>query len=220
MPRLFVVDDHSVMRRGFQFLIEAEKDLELCGEAASAEEALAHIPEAQPDLVVADIALGGMNGLELVKRLGALVPGLPVLVVSLHDEGYYAERALQAGARGYVMKGEDDRVLIEAIRRVLGGGVAFSDAVQQRLFRGQQGRAAVALSPVARLSDRELEVFELIGRGLTTTEIARTMHISPKTVETHRAHVRVKVGATSTPDLVRRAVLWVQEQNGASPPDA
>lgn len=220
MHRVFVVDDHPVMRRGFQFLMEAEPDLEFCGEAASTEEALTLVPDADPDLVLADIALGGLNGLEFVKRLGALRPHIPVLVISLHDESHYADRALRAGARGYVMKDSDDRDILDAIRRILTGGFAFSDAVQQQLFLARQGRTASPASPIDSLSDRELELFHHIGRGLTTAEVARAMHISPKTVETHRTNVREKLGATTTAELVRRAVLWVQEQDAARAPTA
>ncbi len=218
MKRVFIIDDHPVMRRGFQFLMEAEPDLEFCGEAASTEEALTLVPDASPDLVLVDIALGGLNGLEFVKRLGTLCPHIPVLVISLHDESHYADRALRAGARGYVMKDADDRDILDAIRRVLAGGFAFSDAVQQQLFLARQGRTGPSVSPVDTLSDRELELFDHIGRGLTTAQVANAMHISPKTVETHRTNVREKLGAATTAELVRRAVLWVQEQDAARLP--
>lgn len=218
MHRVFIIDDHPVMRRGIQFLMEAEPDLEFCGEAGSTEEALTLVPSAAPDLVLVDIALGGLNGLEFVKRLGTLCPDIPVLVVSLYDEAHYADRALRAGARGYVMKDSDDRQILDAIRRILAGGFAFSPAVQQQLFLARQGRAGVPASPVDTLSDRELELFDHIGRGLTTAEIARAMHISPKTVETHRTNAREKLGAPTTADFVRRAVLWVQEQDASRLP--
>lgn len=212
MHRIFVVDDHPVMRRGIEFLLDGEPDLVLCGEAASAEEALVAVPERRPDLVLADIGLGGLSGLELVKRLGALCPDVPVLVISLQDDRCYAERALRAGARGYVTKDADDLVILDAIRQLLAGRFWFSPAVQQRMLLDRQGTPAAPHSPVDALSDRELELFDLMGRGLTTAEIARTMYISPKTVETHRAHVREKLGAASTAELVRRAVLWVEAQ--------
>ncbi|HYE95604.1 MAG TPA: response regulator transcription factor [Rubricoccaceae bacterium] len=219
MKRVFVVDDHPVMRRGYEALLAQEPGLEWCGEASSAEEAIAKIPEAKPDLVIADLTLEGLNGIELVKRLQALIPGLPVLVVSMHDEGLYAERALRAGARGYLMKSHAGDSVAEAVRRILGGGFYFSDAIQQRIFlqhRGQRPEPAVeGQLAVEGLTDRELELFEHLGRGLTTRQIADTMRISPKTVETHRTRVREKLGVETTAELVRRAVLWVQAQEAS-----
>ena len=223
MHRIFVVDDHAVMRRGYQFLIEAEPGLVFAGEAASAEDALVQIPELRPDLVVTDVALGGLNGIELVKRLRALDPALPVLVVSLHDEGSFAERALRAGARGYVKKGDDASAIVEAIRRLLAGGFYFSDAVQQHLFVQRHGRTPASRSALDTLTDRELELFEHIGQGRTTVQIAEAMHISPKTVETHRSRIKDKLGTPTVAELARRAVLWVSEQEAtraAGAPDA
>jgi DNA-binding NarL/FixJ family response regulator len=207
--RVFVVDDHALTRSGYRFLLAEEADLALCGEAASADEALARIPEVAPDVVVSDVALGaGPNGIELVKHLHAVLPELPVLIVSMHAEALYAERALRAGARGYVMKTEVEGAIVEAIRHVMSGSLYVSPLVRDLLLgRGQPGLGGG--SPAARLTDRELEVFALFGRGLTTKEVAEALHLSPKTVETHRGRIKEKLGAETTAEFVHRAVLWM-----------
>jgi DNA-binding NarL/FixJ family response regulator len=211
MKRIFVVDDHALLRRGYRSLFQQHADLCVCGEASGAEEAIGLVEAMQPDLVIADITLEGLNGIELIKRLHALMPGLPVLVVSMHDERIYAERALRAGARGYLMKSRVDTEVVEASRRILDGGFYFSPEVQQRLFLLRQAGAEPTETPAERLSDRELELFEHLGRGLTTQEIAEAMHISPKTVETHRGRIKEKLGVESTAELIRQAVLWTQQ---------
>lgn len=214
--KIFVVDDHPIMRKGYQFLLAQEPDLEVCGEAGTALEALERIAEARPDLVVVDITLGGMSGLELVKHLQAQWPELPTLVVSTHDEALYGERALLAGARGYIMKNEVDTAVVEAIRRVLRGGFYLSEAMSTQILTRFQRQgslpAAGDANPIRRLTDRELEVFERIGQGLTTQQIAEALLISPKTVESHRGRIKEKLAVATTTMLVQRATLWVERQ--------
>jgi DNA-binding NarL/FixJ family response regulator len=213
MTRVFIVDDHPIMRRGYTALINREADMEVCGEAGSAPEALSQIAQLKPDIVVADIGLEGMSGIEMLKHLKTQDPQIPVLIVSMHDESLYAERALAAGARGYIMKSVADTVVTTAIRQIVQGGFYLSERINQRILtRFTGGRPAVATSPVELLSDRELEVFELIGRGLSTGQIAEAMLLSPKTVETYRGRIKEKLGIESTPELVQHAVLWTQEK--------
>ncbi len=220
--RIFILEDHPIMRRGYRTLINGEMDLEVCGEAESAEEALDQIPKTRPDLVIADISLEGMNGIQFIKRLQTEQQGLDVLVVSMHDESLYAERALHAGASGYLMKKEADSSVIAAIRRVLGGRIYISDRMQDKVMVRFAGRMVAPVAPgertlVEKLSDRELEVFELHGRGVSTREMAEMLQISPKTVATHRGRIKTKLAIDHTPELVRRAVLWIEsEESGTS----
>ncbi len=214
MPKhIFIVDDHPIMRKGYQALLNREPDLQVCGEAGTAEEALDRIPRVtpQPDLVVVDLSMEGMSGIELIKRLQSFRPDLPVLVVSMHDEMLYAERAVRAGARGYIMKKEVDTTVIQAIRKILGGGFYLSERMNNHLMLQYQGGGMQhRKSPIERLSDRELEVFELLGRGFSTQEIAEALHISPKTVETHRGRIKSKLAVHSSTELLQRAVQWAQ----------
>lgn len=210
---VFVVDDHPVIRLGYISLIDQEPDLEVCGEADTAFEALDKIPEASPDLAIVDISLAGMNGIELTKQLQVLHPDLPVLIVSMHDEVLYGDRALRAGARGYIMKREVRTKIVEAIRRLLSGGTYLSDQMSTRLLNQYQGGRFDERSPLERLSDRELEVFELYGRGYSTREIADALFISRKTVESHRNRIKDKLGLESTSQFLQRAVQWVQSQS-------
>lgn len=213
--RIYVVEDHPIMRKGYRYLIDAEMDLEVCGEAGSAMGALAEIPEVEPDLIIVDISLEGMSGLELIKRLQSLYPDLLILIISAHDEALFGERGLRAGAHGYIMKSEVDDVVITAIRRVLEGGYFVSEEMNTRIMRQfQQGNWDLEddASPIEHLSDREYEVFELMGRGMTTDEIGEALHISPKTVESHRRRVKIKLGIDSTNELMRRATLWVEQE--------
>jgi DNA-binding NarL/FixJ family response regulator len=214
MKKIYVVDDHPVMRRGYASLFEREPHLTLVGTTASAEDALREIPHLTPDLVIADVSLPGLNGIEFVKRLQLVEPELPVLFISMHDETLYAERALAAGARGYLMKSEDDTKVLGAIQRILDGNYYLSDKMATRLLSQLTGRGkqetVQAGAELKQLSDRELEVFELIGRGLSTREIAKRLHISPKTVESHRSRMKAKLSAGSATDLLRRAVQWVE----------
>jgi DNA-binding NarL/FixJ family response regulator len=212
--KIFVVDDHSVMRWGYIALINQEQDLHVCGEAGTALEALELIPEADPDLAIVDISLEGMNGIELTKHLQTQYPDLPVLIVSMHDESLYGERALRAGARGYIMKKEARTKIVEAIRRILGGSFYLSEEMSTKILLQYQGRRFdEERSSIERLSDRELEVFELLGRGYATREIAEALLISPKTVESHKNRIKVKLAVETAAQLVQHAVQWVQTQH-------
>ncbi|WP_420454477.1 response regulator transcription factor [Rubrivirga sp.] len=210
--RIFVVDDHALTRRGYAALLGEEIDLAVVGEAESADAALDAFARDLPDLVVLDLTLGGMSGLELLKHLGARYPELPVLVVSMHDEALYGERVLRAGARGYVMKSEVDTVIVEAIRRVVRGGVYVSEPMSTKILMQYAGApSGPPASPVEALSDRELEVFEHLGRGASTAEIAGAMVVSTKTVDTYRARIKDKLGLGSHGDLLRRAADWARD---------
>jgi DNA-binding NarL/FixJ family response regulator len=211
--RIYVVEDHPVMRQGYGAVIGQEMDLEICGEAGSAGAARQDIPDVDPDLVVVDLSLEGGSGLELIKDLQAHWPDLPILVVSMHDESLYAERVLQAGARGYLMKSEADTKVVEAIRKILSGGVYLSEDMNAHLlmqFAG--GKSAESSSSLAALSDRELEVFEYMGRGLTTREIADELALSPKTIDSYRSRVKDKLAIDSNAQLRRHATMWVEQQ--------
>jgi DNA-binding NarL/FixJ family response regulator len=211
--RIFVVDDHYVTRKGYVFLIGDEPGLEVCGEAESAEDALAQIAD-DCDLVVTDVSMGGMSGVEFVKHLQAARPDLPVLVVSMHAESLYAERVLKAGARGYLMKSEAGSEIVDAIRRVLRGGTYVSPSMSEAIIRQFSGGAsATPASGVEALSDRELEALELLGRGLKTAEIAEAMVVSPNTVESYRARIKKKLGLASGGDLTRYAIRYAQERD-------
>lgn len=211
--RILIVDDHPLVRKGLALTLEAEPDLEVCGQAASAEEALNMLNTVHPDLAIVDISLPGMSGLELIKHLHAWNPGLPVLVISRHDETLYAERAIRAGARGYVMKVEAVDVIVKAVRRVLAGGLYVSAEISERLLWGMTGhRRSAGQSPMELLSDRELEVFEWMGRGLSTHEIAERLHLSVKTVESYRTRIKAKLGLRTAAELMQHAVQWVENE--------
>ena len=211
--QIFVVDDHTITRAGYYYIIDEEMDMQICGEAASAMEALEKIPEATPDLVITDLTMEGMSGLELVKHLHAQRPELPVLVVSMHDESLYADRALRAGAKGYIMKSEVDSVVVKAIRRILGGGLFVSEQMSNKiLMQFSGGPPDLSRSPVDAFSDRELEVFEALGRGHTTQQIAEAMLVSPKTVDSYRARIKEKLGIKTHGELLQHAVHWVRDQ--------
>lgn len=213
--KIFIVDDHPLVRRGYVYMIGHEPDLELCGEASTAQEALARIPEALPDLVITDLSLDGMGGIELIKTLQDLWPDLPVLVISMHDENMYAGRALRAGARGYVMKRGEESSVVDAIRRVLGGGFALSEHMTKKILLQYQGNSMPQTpSIVDKLTDRELTVFQLYGQGLSTREIGKVLNISPKTVTTYRNRIREKLAIDTHADLLKRSVQWVQDQEG------
>lgn len=210
---IFVVDDHAITRMGYRYIIDEEMDLMVCGEASSALEALEKIPDLQPDLVITDLTMEGMGGLELVKHLKAQQPALPVLVVSMHDESLYGDRALRAGARGYIMKNEVDAVVVKAIRRILDGGMFVSEQMSSKiLFQFAGGPVDLSRSPVAMLSDRELEAFEHLGRGLSTEQIAEAMLVSPKTVDSYRARIKEKLGIKTHGALLQHAVHWARDQ--------
>ncbi|MEM8600568.1 MAG: response regulator transcription factor [Bacteroidota bacterium] len=215
MTRLLLVDDHPLLRKGLALTLNAEPDLEVVGQAASAEEALEAFSTLDPDVVLIDISLPGMSGLELLKHLLALKPDLLTLVVSRHDEALYAERAVRAGAKGYVMKVEAADEIVQAVRHVLRGGIYMSEDLKDRLLFGAAvGRKAPMQSPLEVLSDRELEVFEMTGRGLPTREIAERLHLSVKTVESYRARIKTKLSLDSGTELMQHAVRWVESESG------
>lgn len=210
MLKVLIVDDHPIVRQGISQLINQEPDFDTCRQAGNAQETLDLLENSIPDVVLVDISLDGISGLELIKILKSRYPALPVLVLSMHDESLYAERALRAGAKGYVMKQEATEKVLIAIRQVLRGELYLSDRMQgkilQRILNGDAG----GLSPIDLLSDRELEVFRLIGHGFATGDIARELARSVKTVETHRAHLKDKLGLKNAAELTRFAVQWVE----------
>lgn len=215
VKRLLLVDDHPIMRHGLAQLIRAEPGLDVCGEAGSAREGLELAGRLKPDLVVIDLTLPDKNGLELLKDIQAQHPGTLCLVLSMHDETMYGERALRAGARGYIMKEAAADHLINAARKVLSGGIYVSDSMACRMLEQVTGqRARGATSGVEMLSDRELEVLEMIGRGVATKNIAERLCISARTVEAHRAHIKEKLGVGDGAALVRYAVQWVESRAG------
>ena len=213
--RIFLVDDHPIMRQGLTALINQETDLEVCGEAEDASGALAGIDKTKPDLAVVDISLKNSNGIELIKDVKIRAPKLPVLVLSMHDESFYAERVLRAGAMGYVTKAEVSNVIVKGIRKVLAGEVYVSEALASKMLsRVVGGSSDMKSSPVSKLSDREFEVFELIGQGLQTKEIAHRLHLSIKTIDSHRDHIKSKLEIDNATDLLKYAIQWTQFERG------
>lgn len=207
--RILLVDDHPIVRRGLRRLIENEPDLTVCGEAATVREARQAIREMVPDAVVVDISLRDSDGIELVTDLHAHHPSLPVLVLSMHDETIYAERLIAAGAHGYIMKQAAGAEFVAALRRVLAGGIWVSDAVGARMLRRYASDGTLAAAePIDRLSNRELQVLHMIGRGLSTREVADTLNLSVKTVESHRQRIKFKLGLGSSAQLVQYASAW------------
>ena len=208
--RVLIVDDHPMTRAGLVHLIDHQPDLAICGEAENAAKALSAVAASEPDLVLADITLPGKSGLELIKDIKAMRPGLPVLVISMHDESLYADRVLRAGARGYITKHEGGEKLMQAIRRVLSGKIYVSETMSTHIleiFSG--GQAAAERSSIAQLSDREFEVFELIGEGLSGHKIAARLHLSAKTVDAHRANIKEKLDIKTTSELISFAARWM-----------
>jgi DNA-binding NarL/FixJ family response regulator len=210
--RILIVDDHPMMREGLRTLISRERDLTVCGEAETAGQALDAVANLKPDLVLVDITLPGRNGIELIKDICALQHALLILVISMHDESLYAERVLRAGARGYIMKQESGPTMMQAIRQVLAGRIYLSEKMSARILENVAGKRAKA-SPIERLSDREFEVFQLIGRGKSTVQIAEELHLSTKTIEFHRAHVKEKLDLRTMPELISFASRWAETQD-------
>jgi DNA-binding NarL/FixJ family response regulator len=211
--RILIVDDHPMMRQGLAQLIAAEPDLTVCGEAENAERALDNLGGLKPDLVLADISLPGKNGLELIKDFQVIQPGLPVLVISMHDESLYAERVLRAGGRGYIMKQEGGKKLMLAIQQVLAGKIYVSEKMSAEILEAFSGRrAGTESSPVEKLTDREFEVFQSLGQGKGTREIAEKLHLSVKTIEAHRANIKAKLKLKSASELIHFAVRWSESQ--------
>ncbi|HVE11869.1 MAG TPA: response regulator transcription factor [Elusimicrobiota bacterium] len=211
--RILIVDDHPIVRQGLAQTLEQQPGLSVCGGAADAAEALRMAAKEAPDLVITDLSLGEQRGgLELIKELLARLPGLPVLVLSMHDESFYAERALRAGAKGYIMKQEPPERVVEAVRRVLRGEIHLSERTAAQLLTQIAQGPARPVSPVSRLSDRELQVFKLIGAGYATRQIAQKLSVSSKTVETHRQHIKEKLRLSDSTALVRAAIEWARAE--------
>ncbi len=212
--KVFLVDDHPLVREWLSQLIGREADLTVCGEAEDTHDAITKIGETKPDIVIADISLKTTHGLELVKDLQAQFPKLPVLCLSMHDESLYAERVLRAGAMGYITKQESTRKVLQAIRQVLGGQIYVSEKMAARMVHKLvAGRQQEHSSPVERLTDRELEVFQLIGKGQGTRKIAEELHLGIKTVESYRARIKDKLKLDDGTQLLQQAIQWVHSLN-------
>ena len=210
--KVFLIDDHPTLCRGLKELIDHEKDLTVCGLVDDAPRALEAIKTTRPDIVVSDLTLKDSNALELVKDIKIRYGALPVLILSMHDENLYAERCLRAGARGYITKDETIENILQAIRRVLNGDIHLSTQISSRVLKKAVGAANGHTDPIDTLSDRELEVFRLIGRGLRTADIAECLHLSIKTIETYREHIKIKLHLENAARLTQYAVQWVQSQ--------
>jgi DNA-binding NarL/FixJ family response regulator len=214
--RVFVVDDHPIVRQGMAQMVNREADLMVCGEAEDASTVLQAIIAVKPDILIVDISLKGPDGLELVKNIRTRYPGLPVLILSMHDESIYAERALRAGANGYIMKHEAAEKVLVAVRQILNHETYVSDRVAskilQRYISGSDGPKS---SPLSDLSDRELEVFRLIGMGHGTRMIAEELHLSVKTVESYQAHIKDKLSLKNGRELVQHAIQWALSEKVA-----
>jgi DNA-binding NarL/FixJ family response regulator len=211
---VLLVDDHPIVRQGLTQLINQEQDLAVCGHAEDANGALHAIAAYRPDIVILDISLNGPDGLDVLKDIRMRDEALPVLVLSMHDESLYAERALRAGANGYIMKQEATERVLQAIRRIRGGEVYVSDRIAKRLLRQVVSSPAPGKSPMEALTDRELAVFRLIGKGRGTREIADELYISVKTVETYQAHIKEKLSLKNARELVQHAFQWVTREDG------
>ena len=210
--KILLVDDHPLVREWLSNLINDEPDLEVCGQAGNAREALGLTGPAQPRIVVVDIAMEGASGLELIKDVKATCPAADLIVLSMHDEMLYAERAMRAGAAGYVMKRDATEKVLEAIRTVLGGGRYFSNAVNDRLAQKFVHGAGDPTTPIADLSDRELEVFQLLGRGYNTRQISEQLHVGFKTVHVYCSRIKDKFNLANINELVFHAVRWHESQ--------
>ena len=213
---VFIVDDHPLLRQGLTLMINREKDLAVCGEAEEAQAAMRAIAQYQPDILIVDISLNGPDGLELLKSIRNSYPGLPVLILSMHDEATYAERALRARANGYIMKQEATEKVLIAVRRILNGEVYLSDRIANKMLQQYIGGASTALqSRLSALSDRELEVFRSIGEGRSTRQIADELHLSVKTVETYQAHLKEKLALRTGRELIQHAIQWKINEGAA-----
>jgi DNA-binding NarL/FixJ family response regulator len=207
--RVFVVDDHPIVRQGLALLINREQDLHVCGEAEDAQTAIQSVPASKPDILIVDISLNGPDGLDLLKDVRIRYPQLPVLILSMHDESIYAERALRAGAQGYIMKQEATEKVLTALRRILSNEIYVSERIANRMLQRYIGNPnSDRPTSIADLTDRELEVFRLIGEGHSTRQIAEQLHISVKTVESYQAHIKEKLSLRSARELVQHAIQW------------
>jgi DNA-binding NarL/FixJ family response regulator len=217
--RVFIVDDHPIVREGIGQLINRQPDLTVCGDAEEARAALQAVEALRPDVLIVDISLNGPDGIELLKNIRAKDANLPVLILSMHDESLYAERALRAGANGYIMKQEATEKVLVAIRRILNREVYVSDRVARDMLQQFVGGAAIAKrSPIDGLSDREIEVLRLIGEGHSTRQIAGELHLSVKTVESYQAHLKEKLSLRNARELMQYAVQWLLTEKTSQPP--
>lgn len=211
--KILIVDDHPLVREGLADLVNKEKDLVVCGQAEDAYQAMEAIRELKPDMAIVDISLKETSGLELIKDIKIQHPGLPVLTLSMHEESVYAERALRAGAKGYIMKREATKKVVTAIRKVLRGQLYLSEKMTTRLVhKFVDGKPEAGTSPIDRLTDRELEVFSLLGRGNGTRQISEQLHLSVKTIETYRSRIKEKLNLTSASELLQHAFQWVNSE--------
>jgi DNA-binding NarL/FixJ family response regulator len=213
--RVLLIDDHPIVRQGLALLIDREPDLLVCGEAEGSHSAFRAVATLHPDIVVLDISLNGPDGLDVLKEIRVKTGNLPVLILSMHDEAIYAERAMRAGANGYIMKQEaTDKVLV-AIRRILQGEVYLSERLTNTMLQQfVRGTSPVKSSPLVNLTDRELEVFRLIGEGHATRQIAEQLHLSVKTIESYQAHIKEKLALRNARELVQHAIEWTMNLNG------
>jgi DNA-binding NarL/FixJ family response regulator len=211
--RIIIVEDHPIVRRGLKQLIEMEADLNVCAEAEDAVTALQRVKELKPNLVIIDISLKAGSGLELIKDVNALFPNMPLLVVSMHDESFYAERVIRAGALGYIMKSEAYQNIMQAVRKVLAGEIYLSNEIRNRIIKKLlKGQAGSEHSLLDGLSDREAQVFQLVAEGNRTSVIAAKLNLSSSTVDTHYAHIKQKLGLKDTTELVQFAVNWLLQE--------
>jgi DNA-binding NarL/FixJ family response regulator len=213
--RVLLIDDHPIVRQGLALLIDREQDLAVCGEADGAHTGLHAVATLRPDIVVLDISLCGPDGLDVLKEIRMKSGSLPVLILSMHDESIYAERALRAGANGYIMKQEATEKVLVAIRRILAGEVYLSERLTNAMLQQVvHGNAGAKNSPILSLTDRELEIFRLIGEGHSTRRIADELHLSVKTIESHQAHIKEKLALKNARELVQHAIEWTVSLGG------
>ena len=214
--RILVVDDHPIIRQGLALMLNREADLVVCGEAEDATGAMLVMASARPDILIVDISLNGPDGLDLLKNIRTTHPALPVLILSMHDESIYAERALRAGANGYIMKQEATEKVLVAIRRILNGEIYVSERIANKMLKHYiTGAGGLKNSSISDLSDRELEVFRLIGEGHGTRQIAEELHLSIKTVESYQAHIKDKLSLRSARELMQHAIQWNMNEKTA-----
>jgi|SRR6202049_2084273 len=214
--RILVVDDHPIIRQGLALMLNREADLVVCGEAEDATGAMLVMASARPDVLIVDISLNGPDGLDLLKNIRTTHPALPVLILSMHDESIYAERALRAGANGYIMKQEATEKVLVAIRRILNGEIYVSERIANKMLKHYiTGASSLKNSSISDLSDRELEVFRLIGEGHGTRQIAEELHLSIKTVESYQAHIKDKLSLRSARELMQHAIQWNMNEKTA-----
>lgn len=211
--KVLLVDDHPIVRHGLKQLIDQEDDLVVCSEAGDAESALSEVEIHKPDVLIVDIHLGGTNGIDLIKNIRTIIGDLPILVISLHEESLFAERALKAGANGYIMKRELTDKIMYALRKVLSGEMYISDSILSKILHKVSTSGPVQpKSDMDVLSDRELDVFRLIGQGYTTRQIADQLHLSVKTIETYRTRIKEKLDLQNTNELLMKAFEWVHNE--------